>query len=94
MDVRPVSIPVGAEISGVDLASVSDDEAKQIHDALMQHGVVFFRDQEMTPRQHADFAKRYGEVPIAQKASFGVDENAPEVSTLAYDRERPPHVNH
>ncbi len=94
MRIRPVSIPVGAEITDIDLATVDDAQAQQVHEALMQYGVVFFRDQEMTPRQHADFAKRFGEVPLAQKASFGVDENAPEVSTLVYDRERPPNVNH
>ena len=94
MHIRPVSIPVGAEITGIDLATINDEEARQVHDALIQYGVVFFRDQVMTPRQHADFAKRYGEVPRAQKASCGVDEDAPEVSTLEYDRERPPNVNH
>ncbi len=94
MKIRPVSMSVGAEITDISLATITDDEAKQVHDTLMQYGVVFFRDQEMTPRQHADFAKRYGEVPMAQKASFGVDENALEVSTLTYDRERPPNVNH
>ena len=94
MKVRPVNLAVGAEITDMSIANITDDEAKQVHDALMQYGVVFFRDQEMTPRQHADFAKRYGEVPLAQKASFGVDANAPEVSTLEYDRERPPNVNH
>ena len=94
MQVRPVSLPVGAEITDVDLATAGEAEASQIHDALMAHGVVFFRDQVMTPRQQADFSKRFGEVPLANKASFGVDEDAPEVSTLEYDRERPPNVNH
>jgi len=94
MKIRPVNLAIGAEITDMSIASITDAEAQQVHDALMQYGVVFFRDQVMTPRQHADFAKRYGEVPLAQKASFGVDENAPEVSTLTYDRERPPNVNH
>ncbi|HKK31183.1 MAG TPA: TauD/TfdA family dioxygenase [Alphaproteobacteria bacterium] len=94
MQIRPVSLAVGAEITDVDLSIVTDEEAKQIHDALMQHGVVFFRDQEMTPEQHVAFAKRYGEVPLAKKASFGLEESAPEISVLEYDKDRPPNVNH
>jgi len=94
MQIRPVSLPIGAEITDIDLGSITDDEAEQVHDALMQFGVVFFRDQDITPRQQVDFAKRYGHVPAAQKASFGIDEDAPEISTLTYDRERPPNVNH
>ncbi|MCA8927296.1 MAG: TauD/TfdA family dioxygenase [Alphaproteobacteria bacterium] len=94
MHIRPVSLPVGAEITDIDLATITDAEARAVHDALMQYGVVFFRDQDITPKQQVDFAKRYGQVPAAQKASFGVDADAPEISTLTYDRERPPNVNH
>ena len=92
MQIRPVSLPVGAEITDIDLGKITDEEAKQVHDALMQYGVVFFRDQDITPKQQVDFAKRYGQVPMAQKASFGIEENAPELSTLTYDRDRPPNV--
>lgn len=94
MQIRPVSLAVGAEITDIDLGRITDAEAKQVHDALMQFGVVFFRDQDITPKQQVDFAKRYGQVPVAQKASFGVAEDAPEISTLEYDRDRPPNVNH
>jgi taurine dioxygenase len=63
--VRPVSPAVGAEILGLDLAgtlSVSTIEA--IREALFQHGVVFFRDQKLTPEQHVAFARRFGEINI------------------------------
>ena len=63
--VRPVSAAVGAEILGLDLAgtlSVSTIEA--IREALFQHGVVFFRDQKLTPEEHVAFARRFGEINI------------------------------
>jgi taurine dioxygenase len=42
----------GAEIRGVDLAQPLDERTfKQIHDALIDSGVIFFRDQRLTPDQ-------------------------------------------
>jgi len=93
--VKPLNPAIGAEIHGVVLsAPLTGETVAEIHDALMAHQVVFFRDQSLTPKQQATFARHFGEVPAAQRASFGVDEAAPEISVLEYDQERPPNVNH
>lgn len=56
---------VGAEISGVDLSRPLDEQTfQEIHRALMQNLVVFFRDQVMTPAQQMDFGRRFGELHI------------------------------
>lgn len=63
--VDKVTTNIGAEISGVDLSKPLDDESFQaIHDALMDNLVIFFRDQEITPQQQAEFGKRFGDLHI------------------------------
>jgi taurine dioxygenase len=63
--VRPVSSSVGAEIVGLDLADTpTAATVEAIRQALFQHGVVFFRDQKLTPEQHVAFARRFGEINV------------------------------
>jgi taurine dioxygenase len=63
--VRPVSTAVGAEILGLDLADrLPDATIDAIRHALFQHGVVFFRDQKLTPEQHVAFAQRFGAINV------------------------------
>ena len=45
IEVRPLTPTLGAEVSGVDLsAPLSDQQFQEIHDGLMAHQVIFFRD--------------------------------------------------
>ena len=63
--VEPLSPVIGAEISGVDLAeSLGNQAFQEIHDALMAHQVIFFRDQDLSLDQHKDFGRRFGELHI------------------------------
>jgi taurine dioxygenase len=72
IDVRPVSANVGAEICGIDLAQpLSDQTYREIRTALTEHGVIFFRDQGITPAQHAAFAQHFGEYDVDPTASLG-----------------------
>ena len=65
IDVRPTSGALGAEILGVDMARPLDDETfSEIHDAWLDHLVLFFRDQHLTPDQHKDFARRFGDLHV------------------------------
>jgi taurine dioxygenase len=62
ISVHPIAGALGAEISGVDLAKHLDDETvAAIRRAWLEHLVVFFRDQELTPQQFLDFGRRFGE---------------------------------
>jgi taurine dioxygenase len=63
--VRPTSGALGAELLGIDLAQVLDSEAvADIRQAFHEHGVIFFRDQRLTPEQHIAFAERMGHINI------------------------------
>jgi taurine dioxygenase len=52
----------GAIVTGVDVASVDDDTFEELHDAFLEHHVLAFRDQVLTPEQQLAFASRWGEV--------------------------------
>ncbi len=63
--VNQLSPAVGAEISGVDIAAgVSDAQMAEIRQAFIENGVIFFRDQDITPDQHIEFAERWGEINV------------------------------
>ena len=63
--VDPVTPVIGAEIGGVDLSRPLDEATfGEIHDALMQHVVIFFRDQDISLDQQKDFGRRFGELHI------------------------------
>jgi taurine dioxygenase len=56
---------MGAEIDGVDLAHELDEATfGAVHQALLDHGAIFFRDQDITPAQQMSFARRWGEVHL------------------------------
>jgi taurine dioxygenase len=55
--VEPLATALGAEIGGIDLATPLPDPAlAEIRQAFGEHGVIFFRDQHLTPEQHLAFA--------------------------------------
>ena len=63
LEVRPLASALGAEIFGVDLAGPLDDATVQaLRAALLEHVVIFFRDQELAPQQLLALAQRFGEV--------------------------------
>ena len=61
LSVAPVGGCIGAEIAGVDLRDELPDEVvAEIRRAWLDHLVVFFRDQPLTPEQFSAFARRIG----------------------------------
>lgn len=66
--VEPLTSAIGAEIKGVNLAAGVDEGLfTLIHDALMTHQVIFFRDQTLTMVHHLELAKRFGEPAYSKK---------------------------
>lgn len=79
LDVRP-NDTCGAYVDGVDLGQLSLAEFDQIKAAFAEHGVLFFRDQELTPRQHIEFAERWGEINVNRFFAAHLDH--PEVALV------------
>lgn len=62
-EVRPLSGSIGAEISGVDLAAEPGHNLiAAIRKVWLDHGVIFFRDQDLPPAKFLAFAKRFGTI--------------------------------
>jgi taurine dioxygenase len=65
IEVHPIAGALGAEISGVDLSKPLDERTfDAVHQALLDHLVIFFRDQTLTPREQLVFARRFGGIHL------------------------------
>ena len=65
IEVHPIAGALGAEIGGVDVARDLDDTViAEIRRALLDHGVIFFRDQNLDRQRHKAFTRRFGDIFI------------------------------
>ena len=65
LKVSPITPAIGAELSGISLSEPLDDaNIASIRRALLDHKVVFFRDQNLDETQLLAFAKRFGKLEI------------------------------
>lgn len=83
VDVRPMSVHIGAEIHGVDLRQpLTQAEVAVVRAALLKWKVVFFRGQEMDHSQHVRFARQFGQ-PTPGHVVFGGEKEHPEIYSVA-----------
>lgn len=81
--VSPMTMTIGAEISGVDLKQpLSDAQLNEIRAAWVKWKVVFFRGQHLDHAQHVAFARQFGE-PTVGHPVFGHDNSYPEIYSVA-----------
>src|SRR5882724_780608 len=79
---------IGAEIGGIDLAQpLSNRQFDEIHRALAENLVIFFRDQTFSPEQHLAFARRFGELHVHPAAPHAA--GIPELMTIHADKNTP-----
>ncbi len=91
MKIERLTPALGAEID-IDLGNIAADGAQAIYDALMAHQVVFFRDQQMTPEQHIEVAKHFGEIDVPHPV-YQSHPEIPVITVLENDANRPPTTN-
>lgn len=78
MEIRRVAGALGAEIHGVDVAAeLSGAIVADIRRAFLEHLVIFFRDQALSPAQFMAFARRMG-TPVEYPFVKGI-EGFPEI---------------
>ncbi len=70
LKVSPLTCAIGAEIGNANLGTASRDPAlmQDIRALLLQHKVLFFRDQDFSRAEHVAFARYFGELedhPVA-----------------------------
>lgn len=60
LDIRRISGSLGAEIHGVDLQSLDENTVKDIRQTWLDHKVIFFRNQKLTPEAFLKFSEHFG----------------------------------
>ncbi|MEQ8441866.1 MAG: TauD/TfdA family dioxygenase [Alphaproteobacteria bacterium] len=86
MEVRPVSPAIGAEIKGIDLSQMGDEAFSAVKQAFADNGVLFFRNQTLSPDQHIALAERFGDIVVNR--FFTPTETHPQIAEV---RKEPHH---
>ena len=88
IEIRRIAGALGAKVSGVDLAlPLAESQVAALRRAWLEHLVLFFRDQPLTPAQFMAFAGRFGE-PVDYPYLKGLDgfPKITEVKKLEHER--------
>ena len=85
IEVRKSTPNIGAEILGVDLSEpLGNQQFQEVHDALMDNLVIFFRDQKLSPERHKEFGRRFGKLHV-HPAAPSVLADHPEIFVIKAD---------
>ncbi|WP_433089467.1 TauD/TfdA dioxygenase family protein [Dactylosporangium sp. CA-052675] len=82
MKLDPLGPAFGAEVFGVDLHRATDESIADIRAALVEHKVLFFRDQQLDDDGQVRLGRRLGELTASHPVVGGVDEAHPEIYAL------------
>ena len=83
--VRPVNPAVCAEITGVDVANLSEAEFNEVERAWYAHSALLIRGQELTDDDLLAFSRRFGELdppPVNENGKTFV-EGYPEIYVVS-----------
>jgi taurine dioxygenase len=86
IEVESLTPTIGAVVSGVDLSQpIGEPLFAEIHDAWMEHLVLFFRDQTITPSQHLAFGRLFGNLHVHPAAPYA--DGQPELMVIHTDKD-------
>ena len=89
-EINSLTPTIGAEISGIDLSNnLNSQDLDNIYKNLIDHKVIFFRNQNLKPEDHVAFAKSFGDIEPPHPIYPHV-ENFPEITLLENDPTNPP----
>ena len=85
IEVRKLTRPSARKSpASISAGPLSNRQVSELHDALMAHQVIFFRDQQMSVDQHKAFGRLFGELLIHPAARAEV-EGHPEIRVVHAD---------
>ena len=88
LDLKPYSGSVGAEVRGIDLCqSLNESQFDELNKALLEHEVLFFRDQPLKPEHHADLANLFGQPQLHE--AYPHVAGYPQITILENDEANP-----
>ena len=80
MELAKMAPECGVEIAGVQLSQARGDTLDSIRQAIYEHGVAVFRDQDFSPEDHIAFANRWGGIDINNY--FPLTDEHPEIAVV------------
>jgi len=88
LDIKPVAGALGAEIHGIDLSrELTADIVTEIRSLLIEHEVIFFRDQQVEPQHQRALAQIFG--PAQTHPAYNTVDGYPEITILESTPEKP-----
>ncbi|MGI9322430.1 MAG: TauD/TfdA dioxygenase family protein [Pseudomonadales bacterium] len=88
LQLNPCAGKLGAEVTGVDLcSSLAPDSLRALEAALLEYEVLFFRNQPMSPQNHADLANHFGKPQMHE--AYDHVAGFPQLTILENDEARP-----
>lgn len=83
--IEPLAEAMGARIDGVDLSKeLSEEQFAEIYQALVDHKVITFSEQQISPSEHVEFSKRFGKCDVHSNNEYLLD-GFPEILVLSND---------
>ncbi|MCX5590663.1 TauD/TfdA dioxygenase family protein [Alcaligenes endophyticus] len=64
MQIQRLSPNFGAEVHAIDLNQISDEQFAQIEKAFLDHQLLVFKKQALSPAAQIDFSRRFGELDV------------------------------
>lgn len=87
-EIKPMAGALGAELHGVDLTQgLSTEVCAEIRRLLVEHEVIFFRDQDISYNQQKALAESFG--PLQTHPAYGTVAGFPEITILESTADKP-----
>lgn len=88
LDIKPLTGALGAEVGGIDFRQkLNDGDVRTVRELLNSYEVIFFRDQDISPRQQKELALGLG--PLQTHPAYDTVEGFPEITILESTPEKP-----
>jgi taurine dioxygenase len=89
MKLSPVTVRLGSEVSGIDLNTATSSKLDDIYEALIDRGVLVFRDQALSPLGHVALGTSFGNLAQRHPLYPAVDGHA-DIISVRNDENNPP----
>jgi len=93
MQIRKLTPSIGAEITGFDLDRCDEAARQRLNEALVEHEVLFLREQDITPERHVRLAEIFGRALPAKSIVFPSPEGFPQIEVVEYGGDRVPQTD-
>ncbi len=88
LEFSPVSGSIGAQVDGINLCeTLTTEQFEALNQALMEHEVLFFRDQPLKPENHAALADLFGQPQLHE--AYPHVKDYPQITILENDKDNP-----